>query len=157
MALIPRPPGLDRRAAGAGAVTALLVTVPAVVGFRVVDAVHGVGCRSRVADGFVALLFLGWMAGGFAAGRLQPRTPFTNAAVAALGAFVVVTVLQVALSATAGGTSRLTCGAGPSGRGGLSIAGIVVTNAILAVSAAMLGALLASASSSRRHGREPGR
>lgn len=152
MALIPRIPELDRRAAAAGAATALLITVPAVVGFRVVDAVHGVGCRSRVADGFVALLFLGWMAGGFAAGRLQPRTPYTNAAVAALGAFVVVAVLQVALTTTTGST----CGTGHPARGVASDAGIVVTNAVLAMSAAMLGALLASASASRRRGRDPG-
>lgn len=77
---------LDARAVGVGAVVAGAVALPAALVAQVVvqDA------ESNFSIVFFALVLVGFAAGGFAAARHAPDAPFSNGAVAALLAFVVI-------------------------------------------------------------------
>lgn len=95
---------LDGRAIGTGALAAAAVCLPAaLLGQTVADAggEDGTGRSPLVVVSFVGVL-LGFVLGGYVAGRMAPRAPYSNAAFAALGAFAAIQVVSVALRASRG-------------------------------------------------------
>lgn len=83
---------IDGRAVLAGAVVAVAVCVPAaIVGQFLTDRDSG-----AVVVPFLVVL-LGLAAGGYAAARQAPTFPYTNAALAALLAFVLVQAVGIVL------------------------------------------------------------
>lgn len=125
---------MDGRTVAAGAGLALAVALPTVIVFRVVNAVESL-CHSKVQDWFFAVLFLGWAAGGYLAGRRQPRTPFVHGLLAALASYIVVAAAQHTLTVSAGHA----CTNPKPPR----LVGIILVNGVLAALAGMLGALVA--------------
>lgn len=114
--------GVSREAVGRGAALALAIVVPAAL----LQLLIGVGAlRSAL---FIVVL-VGFGAGGRRAARLGGAAPYTNAAVAALVAFVVAQVVGLVVSVASGG-------AGPTP---VRVAFL----AMLATSCGMVGAWLA--------------
>ena len=85
-----------REAVGAGMARALAVVVPAAVAQVIIGAP---ALRSLL---FVVVL-VGFGVGGHRAARLAPTAPLTNAALAALGAFVLAQVIGIVVGVLSGG------------------------------------------------------
>ena len=123
---------VDRRAVALGAVVAIAVALPAALVAQVVvdDA------DNPLSFVFFALVLFGFAAGGYAAARHAPDAPFSNGALAALAAFVVIQGF---------GAIRRAIIDDP-----VSVASVMFT-ALLAYAAGLLGALVAA----RREGVKP--
>jgi putative membrane protein (TIGR04086 family) len=121
---------VDGRAVGIGALVAIAVALPAALVAQVVvdDA------DNSLSFVFFALVLFGFAAGGFAAARHAPHSPFSNGALAALAAFVVIQGL---------GAIRRAVVDDP-----VSLANVVFTG-LLAYAAGLLGALVAAKQASR--------
>jgi hypothetical protein len=121
---------VDWRAVLTGALTAIVVCVPA--------AVVGQVLTDRDSDAvvlpFLAVL-LGLAAGGYAAARVAPTAPYTNAALAALAAFVAVQVVGVVLRVVRDDPVRVTQ---------------IVFSGLLAYASGLLGGVVASSRGERR-------
>lgn len=118
------------RAVLVGAAVALVVCVPA--------AVVGQVLTDRESDAvvvpFLAVL-VGLAAGGYAAARVAPTAPYTNAALAALLAFVAVQAVGVVLRVARDDPVRITQ---------------IVFSGLLAYASGLLGGVVASSRASRR-------
>src|SRR5437764_12582608 len=93
---------IDWRAAGTGALAALVLVLPAaLIGAIVVsdDANNGVFA-------FYFVIMAGMLAGGFVAGSKRPDAPLTHGAVAALLAYAVAQLLAVLVKAVTGSKLR---------------------------------------------------
>ncbi|HEX9993808.1 MAG TPA: hypothetical protein VGB14_12840 [Acidimicrobiales bacterium] len=121
---------VDGRAVLLGAATALLVCVPA--------AVIGQVLTDRESDAvvlpFLAVL-LGLAAGGYAAARSAAAAPYTNAALAALAAFVLVQAVGVVLRVVRDDPIRVTQ---------------MVFSALIAYASGLLGGVVAVSRGARR-------
>jgi uncharacterized spore protein YtfJ len=119
---------VDGRAVLLGAATALLVCVPA--------AVIGQVLTDRESDviPFLAVL-LGLAAGGYAAARSAAAAPYTNAALAALAAFVLVQAVGVVLRVVRDDPIRVTQ---------------MVFSALIAYASGLLGGVVAVSRGARR-------
>ena len=115
---------LEPRAIGIGAVVAGAVALPAALVAQVVvdDA------ESNLSFPFFALVLFGFAAGGFAAARHAPDAPFSNGAIAALVAFLVIQGIGAIRRAIVDDPVGVTS---------------VLFNMLLAFSAGMLGAVVA--------------
>jgi hypothetical protein len=125
-------PSVDARAVGGGAALALAIGVPAVLGFRVLDAVANVGCESNWTFVFYVPVLVAWVLGGRLAARRGPEAPFTHGLLAALAAYAVLAVVGLAIAAV--GDRDPECGG----------AAAYVFNAMVATSGGILGALIAT-------------
>ena len=86
---------VDWRAIGAGAAAAAGVVVPAaLIGNLVADAPEGED-PSNIVFVFFALVLVGFVFGGFVAARRTPDAPYTNAALAAVCAFLPLQLLAL--------------------------------------------------------------
>ena len=126
-------PAVDVRAVGAGAAVALLVGLPAVFGFRVLDAVADVGCQSNWTFVFYVPILVAWVLAGRWAALRRPEAPFTHGILAALAGFVVLAAVGLAIALF--GNRDPECDAPPTA---------YVFNAMVATSAGILGALIAT-------------
>jgi hypothetical protein len=116
---------LDGRAVLGGAIVGLVVAVPTIVLSSLAD----VDPRSNAVFLPFLVYLAGLVAGGWRAGRLQPRAPLSNGGVAAIAAYAV---LAVAASVIRVVSDR-----------SLDVVSLAF-NAFLAASAGILGGLIAS-------------
>jgi putative membrane protein (TIGR04086 family) len=77
---------LEKQAIGIGAIVAIAVVLPAALVAQVVVDDQ----QDNLSFVFFALVLFGFAAGGYAAGRHAPAAPYSNGALAALVAFVLV-------------------------------------------------------------------
>jgi putative membrane protein (TIGR04086 family) len=77
---------LEKQAIGIGAIVAIAVVLPAALVAQVVVDDQ----QDNLSFVFFALVLFGFAAGGYAAGRHAPSAPYSNGALAALVAFVLV-------------------------------------------------------------------
>ncbi|HEX2193183.1 MAG TPA: hypothetical protein VHH09_08315 [Acidimicrobiales bacterium] len=127
---------LDARAVAAGAGVGLVVAVPTIV----ITSIADVNVRSNAVFVPYLVYLAGLVAGGWRAGRLRPEAPLSNGGVAAIAAYAVLAV--------AGSVIRVA-----SDRS-LDVVSLA-SNAFLAASAGILGALIASWRRPARHASDP--
>ena len=122
---------IDWRAAGTGALAALVLALPAALMGAIVvgdDSNNGVFV-------FYLLIMAGILAGGFVAGSKRPDAPLTHGAVAAVLAYAVAQALAILVKAVGG--SHL---ASPA---------VYIFNALLMASLGVVGGLLAERRTAR--------
>jgi hypothetical protein len=122
---VRRLPGatLQRSAVAVGAAVAVAVAVPASLASLAIDE------GSSLLFPFFAAVLLGFVAGGFVAGRRAPAAPYSNAAVAALAAYTLVQGVGTVRRSVAGEPVSLVQ---------------MVFNGLLAYASGLLGGVLAS-------------
>lgn len=89
---------VDRRAVLSGAVLALALAVPTVVGVQAYNALVGIPDDSNLWFAAAAVLFVEMMLGGSRAARLRLEAPFTHGAMAALLGYVPILVISLAVA-----------------------------------------------------------
>ena len=125
---------VDWRAVGAGAAAAAGVVVPAaLIGNLLSDQPEGED-PSNIVFLFFALVLVGFVFGGFAAARRTPDAPYTNAALAAVCAFVPLQLLALLVQQLGGDAEW----------GELETYVQIVFNASAAYGSGLLGGLVAS-------------
>jgi putative membrane protein (TIGR04086 family) len=93
---------VDWRAVGAGAITALVLAIPAgVISAIVVDDNSANGVFA-----FYVVIIIGMLAGGFVAGSKRPDAPLTHGALAAAVAYLVSQAVTLAVKAARGSDLR---------------------------------------------------
>jgi hypothetical protein len=90
-------PEINTRAVVAGGALALVVTVAAILIYRIIEVVADLRDDNNWVFLFVAIIVIGWGAGGFRAARAGGiDSPYTHGALAAFGAYLVVAVVAIA-------------------------------------------------------------
>jgi putative membrane protein (TIGR04086 family) len=93
---------VDRRAVAAGAITALVLAIPAgVISAIVVD-----DNSSNGVFAFYVVIIMGMLAGGFVAGSKRPDAPLTHGALAAAVAYLVSQAITLVVKAARGSDLR---------------------------------------------------
>lgn len=131
--MVRAPQAIERDAVVAGALLAIGIIFPTVVLFQIVDATAGIGCDSNWNFAFFVPLVVAWVLGGRLAAARGPGAPYSNAVLAALGAFAVFAVVRIVGEAV---SSSDDCG------GDLWAA--LAFNGMIAASTGIVGALLAA-------------
>ena len=122
---------VDRRAVLVGAAISVVFAVPLALIANGLD----LDDDSNLVFGFLGLILAAFVLGGYVAGRRAPETPFTHGALATTAGYAFVQVIAI--------VRRLALGDDVRWLG-------VVFNGLLAASAGLLGAVLASRRTAER-------
>lgn len=144
------PSRVDRRAVSQGVLVGLFVIVPVTVAQEVILAAVDDPCTDPVVFPIFGVILAAFFLAGHRAARAAPRSVYTHAVLASLGALAVWLPIRLGKNLLFGG-SFVSDDCGADSDGFVAVTLSVLTVALLAMSFGILGALVAS----RRRGSGP--